>query len=572
MRRPPTVLAQRPVSGLAEYRVGPHGYIHGWIFVGIPAAGAKVFHPQHGHGTVTETDGKHVTVGFGDGAKHSFETRPGTGAPRLEPRESHKRVTSSGGLLQVSLSSEHRKTLKTQVKDTRKRLSPGQRKTVEQWTAGKGMVRRIQTGKVSADTARNFDEAMFEAPKVDGLVYRGVVPGSHGAQIAESLRVGGTMTLDEPVSTSIDPKQAVSFGTYVFEIDSPAASYIAGIGSKYTYEQEAVLAPGRFQVTSIEDGKVGLGPNGTAAVRIIRLKDVSQGGRSWLPAGVATSGRAASSSDDGDDGDDGDRSDRFMQGDGLGQFKPGGASARTAQTPAASTVHHPFGSPSGPGLFHVKGLQLPAYIQNVAHAFRRQGAGESEAIARAIGVVKDWAAGRTPSGKGHVHPDVQAAAAKAVAEWEAAKAQAGGGKRFNPFHAPPGPGGGEFATGGGGGAGAAAKTRAKRKAHLLGQAKGDRQKAHELQQQVDLLEKQAKQHAASATSAGKSAHHKKISPHAKHRNPGHKGQHPAKKAHQAAAKAHTATASLHTRIADLKQQIHGLLAKASSLEAQAKRL
>src|SRR5262249_49634863 len=98
---------------------------------------------------------------------------------------------------------------------------------------------------------------------------------------------------------------------------------------------------------------------------------------------------------------------------------------RTAETPAASTVHHPFGSPSGPGLFHVKGLQLPAYIQNVAHAFRRKGLSESEAIQRAVGVVRDWASGRAPGG-GRVHPDVQAAAIKAVAEWEAAKAAAHG--------------------------------------------------------------------------------------------------------------------------------------------------
>lgn len=103
------------------------------------------------------------------------------------------------------------------------------------------------------------------------------------------------------------------------------------------------------------------------------------------------------------------------------------AQIRTAETPIVSTVHHPFGSPAGPGLFHVKGLQLPAYIQNVAHAFRRKGVPESEAIARAVGVVKDWAAGRAPGG-GKVHPDVQAAAAKAVAEWEAAKAAAHGSK------------------------------------------------------------------------------------------------------------------------------------------------
>lgn len=104
------------------------------------------------------------------------------------------------------------------------------------------------------------------------------------------------------------------------------------------------------------------------------------------------------------------------------------AQLRTAETPVASTVHEPFGSPSGPGLFHVKRLQLPAYIQHVAHHLLAQGHSESEAIQRAIGIVKDWAAGRTPNGKGHVHPDVQAAAAKAVAEWEAAKAAAHGSK------------------------------------------------------------------------------------------------------------------------------------------------
>ena len=99
---------------------------------------------------------------------------------------------------------------------------------------------------------------------------------------------------------------------------------------------------------------------------------------------------------------------------------------RTPETPAASTVHEPFGSPSGPGLFHHKGLQLPAYVQHVAHHLAALGHPESQAIQMAIGVVKDWAAGRTPNGKGQVHPDVQAAASKAVAEWEAAKGAAHG--------------------------------------------------------------------------------------------------------------------------------------------------
>lgn len=86
----------------------------------------------------------------------------------------------------------------------------------------------------------------------------------------------------------------------------------------------------------------------------------------------------------------------------------------TAETPAASSVHHPFGSPSGPGLWHMKGKQLPAYIQNVAHALIRSGsaAGESDAIHKAVGIVQDWAAG-----KRGVTPQVQAAAQRAVSQW-----------------------------------------------------------------------------------------------------------------------------------------------------------
>jgi hypothetical protein len=97
--------------------------------------------------------------------------------------------------------------------------------------------------------------------------------------------------------------------------------------------------------------------------------------------------------------------------------------ALTAQTPIASTVHHPFGSPAGPGLWHVKGMELPAYIQNVAHALIRSGAAhdESRAIEMAVGVVQNWAAGHDGQGN-RVSADVQAAATKAIAEWEAKRA------------------------------------------------------------------------------------------------------------------------------------------------------
>src|SRR6266702_4214643 len=83
---------------------------------------------------------------------------------------------------------------------------------------------------------------------------------------------------------------------------------------------------------------------------------------------------------------------------------------------------------TGQGLWHHKGWQLPAYIQHVANDLIESGHSESRAIEMAVGIVKNWAAGH--DGHGHnIHPDTQAKAAAAVAEWEAMKAAASKSKR-----------------------------------------------------------------------------------------------------------------------------------------------
>jgi hypothetical protein len=102
----------------------------------------------------------------------------------------------------------------------------------------------------------------------------------------------------------------------------------------------------------------------------------------------------------------------------------------TPRTPEASTVDQPTVPPGGPGLFHVKGLHLPPYIQHLyPHLVARYG--KQGAYRVAVGVVKKWAAGvnpggyKTKSGKGkRTHPDVKAAAGKNIAQWEADKAKA----------------------------------------------------------------------------------------------------------------------------------------------------
>lgn len=134
----------------------------------------------------------------------------------------------------------------------------------------------------------------------------------------------------------------------------------------------------------------------------------------------------------------------------------------TPHTPEASTVQQPTVPPGGPGLFHVKGMQLPPYVQ---HLYKHLVAeyGKHKAYGVAVGIVKKWAAGVNPGGKHptKTHADVRAAAQKNVAEWEEKRAAAhasheDGGHRVaatalglavatapgaRPFITPPTPGG-----------------------------------------------------------------------------------------------------------------------------------
>ena len=61
--------------------------------------------------------------------------------------------------------------------------------------------------------------------------------------------------------------------------------------------------------------------------------------------------------------------------------------------------------------------RLPYFVRSVAHALIRAGHPKHQAIAIAIGQLENWAAGR-----GNVHPDTRARAAKAITEWRALNA------------------------------------------------------------------------------------------------------------------------------------------------------
>jgi hypothetical protein len=150
---------------LAELvKVGPKGYEHGWVFVGVPGAeahhprgmrvGAQVHHPEHGSGTVKRVGAKTVTVQHHDGERRAYDighvgdaTRAGHFAPRGHPdlisrderdRRSADRIEQISGeaaarARRVKPSKKERKRGVASPQDVERRNF---RRTVEQGRAG----------------------------------------------------------------------------------------------------------------------------------------------------------------------------------------------------------------------------------------------------------------------------------------------------------------------------------------------------------------------------------------------------------------------------------------------------
>lgn len=93
----------------------------------------------------------------------------------------------------------------------------------------------------------------------------------------------------------------------------------------------------------------------------------------------------------------------------------GRAISLSAQTAALERTPAPYGKPGGPGLYGVAGQRHSDYFEQLVRAFMtKRGMDKAGASRMAWGALKRWA-----RGGGGVHPEVRAAAAKALAEEEA---------------------------------------------------------------------------------------------------------------------------------------------------------
>ena len=99
---------------------------------------------------------------------------------------------------------------------------------------------------------------------------------------------------------------------------------------------------------------------------------------------------------------------------------------KSEETARISTQHNPLGQQ---GLWHTPSRkvpvkqQLPAYLQNIAHALMRDhGYDESRAIATAERALEEFAAGYAFGGHVKVTDEVRQAARNALDEWAKLKA------------------------------------------------------------------------------------------------------------------------------------------------------
>ena len=96
--------------------------------------------------------------------------------------------------------------------------------------------------------------------------------------------------------------------------------------------------------------------------------------------------------------------------DGLLPLELSKETGRLAVSPA------PIGKPGGPGLWKVKGMGFPPYFQNVRNALIRNGHSVAEASEITWAAIRRWARKQKTGGeRGHVHPEVAAAARAALA-------------------------------------------------------------------------------------------------------------------------------------------------------------
>ena len=374
-----------PARGGIEL-TGPKGYSHGWVYHGTPKTRAGMI--------------KHIAEGHGAGLP--------TG------RTGFQRETRTF----EDFASEH---------EAMHRMNPGQNHTHEPPAA-----KVAASVRYSPESSVRDFEALASMPPFSPAQSK--MLGIHDPDYYKKIRAGIQATIQaswEDIDRAIElsAETVYSGSLNVWPTHTRASTKSLGASEALHATTRARTAAGQHstgQLSTVEQAILRATTNPAARVA---MPSTISGGTGWASrtamsssAGTRYSSSGVRKAQAARPLSHGSMASMFRMSTGSGVNAPGAGSLDlSAETGRLATEPHPFGKPGGPGLWGVKGMELPPYIQNIARALLRTGRAKtlSQAIAIARGASKRWAAGG-----GNVRPEVRAASAGASASWASKQARA----------------------------------------------------------------------------------------------------------------------------------------------------
>jgi hypothetical protein len=436
--------------------VGPKGYIHGWIFVGVPGPGQEVYHPQHGRGTVTASGSGRVQVSFdaghsktfpvrSDGSRGHFEqmtddelaaeynrsegSRAKAVTDELDKRDQRDEdVAAQAKTQRVSaLYAEQPKTEADRNRVYQSLVNEGENPEDAWAHAHSTNTEAMQKQSVIADLrAQGHKGTGFDALTRDAFkdeVRRRTI-SAEGATNGYMLGPAGKKAGIDPWSLFTGPEsRARKYASPELKEwwDQNGRPTVADFQASLM-GQKAGMKPADFYASVTQDDLAGaielVGPGGfqhgwkpggpTAADhdKAARLH-TKAAAKAKDPAVKAMHVRRAKVHTQVA------RKLRSLSDPGLayGWGDLGTLIELSAKTAALEVTPAPRGKPGGPGLYRVAGQEHTPYFQQVVKALiEKRGMPPGKAYAIAYGALRKWS-----KGGGGVHPEVSAAAAGSLA-------------------------------------------------------------------------------------------------------------------------------------------------------------
>ena len=433
--------------------VGPHGYEHGWVFVGAPGVGTRVSHPAHGIGRVVSSGGGRITVKHDSGQTNQYRSVKARSGEKPGFKAVAKTAEAGGKAPKPANTPLRKLEVKEHVPGKSPELNAGAKRSYSSAEIEKARSAWMTPGKSSIDehhprVRAAIDKALATAPTrvhksltsvrvvdyhpnsdIKGATTDAVYESTNGHRGKGFLTIGQHLITDKKAeqgvlgaehqgylaktghATGLDRTVAHELGHHLLDnmSDQEKQNMFRSIFSGPSWPHPAPpaghgVSPGKL-VSDNRDAiakHIGTYASTDPAELVAELWAMYTGGSDNAYAQLA--------------------GEHIEDSRGKIQRRTTNLSANTAAYSSTPFILGPkplWGKP---------GFKLPDYIENVAKGLIEDGHDRSTAIQMAIGAIERW-----KDGGGNVSDEVRAASAKAWAEWLALKTAAGGGGKKSEY-------------------------------------------------------------------------------------------------------------------------------------------